>query len=1340
MQNFYSTAEMFAGCSSLASLTIGSNFYIGSSEPADEYSSAFDATDMFKGCTLLANGMLTVKGNTAPTIEQDIFSGVYTNGTLITEPIQLLSNDLSTDGNGNYLYKGGVFGRFNKLPHTITITAADNGQVTSIGEAAEGETVTLTVTPDEGYELTGLTITYFDDEDHGLTIDATDGTISGTKTFTMPNYPVTVTPVFTLIPQEEYYCEYTDDGTLTFRFGIKPSASAWSLTDDWATQTQSLVIKTILIEQTFANVIPTLSENTFQGFNNCSLYTENLFELTGVGTDPETHMITYLGGLFTRYNEYSYISYPVYFTVDKTMAKKDTEITVTQVPDENGRTYEPKGFYRNTEDEVVPLSFNDNGDGTWTFIMPDFVAYISPIYYTPVCQLSDDNKTLTWMGMDQDIVMELANQQSQGKQGQGQGQQGAAEDIHGLTWFRTFNSGQYNDESETDFIAALHSQVEKVVFEPSITKTYEMGAVRLFYKFSKLTTIEGLDYLNMKNMGSSEKMFAGCSSLANLTIGSNFYIGTEESGFTTTDMFDGCTSLATGTLTVKGTEKPTVEQNVFSVFTDGILVTEPTDLLGELSTEDGYYLWKGGKFNSYNGQTLAPRIHTIATLSDDHKTVTYYQSETAPDGQTSWDMEDIGENFDWNGYADEIEEAIFDESFDHWDDLRLYLYSFETFTPKTLIVHGKVPAVPDSSPSANILKNWNNIIVLTVIDDDAAEDVPENEDGTHNFLGAQVETVETDESILPEPQDYDYYVAELSEDGETLTFKGTNEKPNQRNEEEPVFGENGEPVNSDTPVTGPKTWDATATGSNPGWNTANIPETIKKVVIDKSFRNAKPTSTSNWFNGMTNITTVKHFEYVNTTQTTQMNQMFYNCTSLTSLTLGKNFSTTKVTSPDGGETTGYQNVFNGCQPQSLVIKGTDVTNITKPILSGLSQTRVVAVNSNGTKSNTLDNVTSADGTATIGGATIVNAKATTEPVETVKLQMSSWVYGDAAKTPVLKGTTATATFMYKLRNAADDTYSTIVPSEAGDYTVRADVGGKSYTKDFIIARVGILKKDITLNNQFIFDYDGKAHQPTVESVKATYGGAVHTLINGQDYEITIKGASNGEAVNSEGNAVNVGVYLIKIAGKGNFKNSYVYSFNIVRNLGITFTEGKNKYCTYYSAEDLRVPDDMEAYTVSSVITDAEGNVTLTLVQIPFIPKEVGIVLWSDVSNSDIRTYVIGVDPAVKANISSKLVGTLEDTTLDKYAGYVLRNDEFMLAGAGTLKANRCYLPMSEIYGNAKPARLKISKEKVDGTTTIEEINTDALSSGSWYDLQGRKVEKPARKGLYINNGKKIVVK
>ncbi len=85
-------------------------------------------------------------------------------------------------------------------PFAITLPESfENGSVTcNKTEAAEGEPVTLTVTPDDGYELETLTVTI---------VDATTGTPlranvdvapgeNGTYTFAMPAAPVTVSATF----------------------------------------------------------------------------------------------------------------------------------------------------------------------------------------------------------------------------------------------------------------------------------------------------------------------------------------------------------------------------------------------------------------------------------------------------------------------------------------------------------------------------------------------------------------------------------------------------------------------------------------------------------------------------------------------------------------------------------------------------------------------------------------------------------------------------------------------------------------------------------------------------------------------------------------------------------------------------------------------------------------------------------------------------------------------------------------------------------------------------------------------------------------------------------------
>ena len=47
----------------------------------------------------------------------------------------------------------------------------------------------------------------------------------------------------------------------------------------------------------------------------------------------------------------------------------------------------------------------------------------------------------------------------------------------------------------------------------------------------------------------------------------------------------------------------------------------------------------------------------------------------------------------------------------------------------------------------------------------------------------------------------------------------------------------------------------------------------------------------------------------------------------------------------------------------------------------------------------------------------------------------------------------------------------------------------------------------------------------------------------------------------------------------------------------------------------------------------------------------------------------------------------------------------------------------------------------DETTKIKNTNLKNLTNGNWYDLNGRKLDKmPTKKGVYIMNGRKVVVK
>lgn len=107
-------------------------------------------------------------------------------------------------------------------------------------------------------------------------------------------------------------------------------------------------------------------------------------------------------------------------------------------------------------------------------------------------------------------------------------------------------------------------------------------------------------------------------------------------------------------------------------------------------------------------------------------------------------------------------------------------------------------------------------------------------------------------------------------------------------------------------------------------------------------------------------------------------------------------------------------------------------------------------------------------------------------------------------------------------------------------------------------------------------------------------------------------------------------------------------------------------------------------------------------------------------------------------------GVTEDTDMRNYTNvYVLNaQGDFFYADIApddyTLKAHRCYIDLGNI-SVAAPARLHI----IGGEeTAIDRTRTDsAAGDGQWFSLDGHRIDgKPSRKGIYINGGRKVVIK
>ena len=112
----------------------------------------------------------------------------------------------------------------------------------------------------------------------------------------------------------------------------------------------------------------------------------------------------------------------------------------------------------------------------------------------------------------------------------------------------------------------------------------------------------------------------------------------------------------------------------------------------------------------------------------------------------------------------------------------------------------------------------------------------------------------------------------------------------------------------------------------------------------------------------------------------------------------------------------------------------------------------------------------------------------------------------------------------------------------------------------------------------------------------------------------------------------------------------------------------------------------------------------------------------------------------------KTVGTFTGTF---HAGTVIPEKNLFLSdnkfyysvGKTKCKAFRAYFWFEDVLEDINNAGSRITLQfNEDGTTGIRNIKRETITNNPWYTLDGRKLDKkPAEKGIYIRNNKKVVI-
>ena len=219
------------------------------------------------------------------------------------------------------------------------------------------------------------------------------------------------------------------------------------------------------------------------------------------------------------------------------------------------------------------------------------------------------------------------------------------------------------------------------------------------------------------------------------------------------------------------------------------------------------------------------------------------------------------------------------------------------------------------------------------------------------------------------------------------------------------------------------------------------------------------------------------------------------------------------------------------------------------------------------------------------------------------------------------------------------------------------------------------------------------------------------------------------------------VAIAKAADGSAYDGQTAQSNVLVLFQGYEVTVPSKEFVTYYKDEPLyadpQTSADAQLYTITSVSDDK----AVLSDAITTAPSNTPLLIYN-AGNTD-QTFLLipaAAEPNLALTVAPEFIGTTEATTIaastDTQTNYACNGKAFVyVKGAISADANKAWL---EIPASANGARqLKIVF--ADATTSIHNSQF-TIDNGDWYDLNGRKIAKPTKKGVYIKDGKKVVIK
>lgn len=323
--------------------------------------------------------------------------------------------------------------------------------------------------------------------------------------------------------------------------------------------------------------------------------------------------------------------------------------------------------------------------------------------------------------------------------------------------------------------------------------------------------------------------------------------------------------------------------------------------------------------------------------------------------------------------------------------------------------------------------------------------------------------------------------------------------------------------------------------------------------------------------------------------------------------------------------------------------------------------------------------------------------------------------------------TATIKYYFGEAEASSETYTTALTiSETKTLTAWVEVNGvKSDT----------VQATYTIRQAANLSYSAETATALIEESEITF--TAPTLTNTNQINITYSSSNEQVAtISNTGDVTILGAGTTTISATPTDATTYIptpasYVLTVTRNIINPFSdvmEGQN-FATYYNHnEDLALPEGLTAYIVTGV-----SGTTVTITATGYLPKDVPLLL--EKTGELAESLEMNGYSGEAGNFSSNKLKYVNMEAGETASGdqYVLYMNEFVKA-TGTIPQGKCYLDLTGVSGSRGMYGIG-----GDGSTGIQGIGREATENGQWYDLQGRRIQQPTKAGIYIVNGKKVII-